>query len=87
MQSYTECIVITIIYSSTVCTILDISLCSIVLTYLHSVVSMVTSVLHPLIILFLSLQPKQIHEIKDFRQTARRKDAPSVKIKRSKDVM
>ncbi|KAL7169200.1 hypothetical protein ACSBR2_034274 [Camellia fascicularis] len=30
--------------------------------------------------------PKQIHEIKDFLLTARRKDARSVKIKRSKDV-
>ncbi|MQL76196.1 hypothetical protein Taro_008563 [Colocasia esculenta] len=34
-----------------------------------------------------SLQPKQIHEIKDFLLTARRKDARSVKIKRSKDVV
>jgi large subunit ribosomal protein L38e len=32
-------------------------------------------------------QPKQIHEIKDFLVTARRKDARSVKIKRSKDVV
>lgn len=32
-------------------------------------------------------QPKQIHEIKDFLLTARRKDARSVKIKRSKDVV
>ncbi|KAI5330165.1 hypothetical protein L3X38_029564 [Prunus dulcis] len=31
--------------------------------------------------------PKQIHEIKDFLLTARRKDAHSVKIKRSKDVV
>ena len=33
--------------------------------------------------------PKQIHEIKDFLLTARirRKDAQSVKIKRSKDVV
>lgn len=31
-------------------------------------------------------QPKQIHEIKDFLLTARRKDARSVKIKKSKDV-
>ncbi|KAJ1687013.1 hypothetical protein LUZ63_018403 [Rhynchospora breviuscula] len=29
--------------------------------------------------------PKQIHEIKDFLLTARRKDARSVKIKRSKN--
>ncbi|KAL3829205.1 hypothetical protein ACJIZ3_018007 [Penstemon smallii] len=34
-----------------------------------------------------SHQPKQIHEIKDFLLTARRKDARSVKIKRSKDVV
>jgi large subunit ribosomal protein L38e len=33
------------------------------------------------------LQPKQIHEIKDFLLTARRKDARSVKIKKSKDVV
>ncbi|KAB1213254.1 60S ribosomal protein L38 [Morella rubra] len=33
------------------------------------------------------VQPKQIHEIKDFLLTARRKDARSVKIKRSKDVV
>ena len=33
------------------------------------------------------LQPKQIHEIKDFLLIARRKDARSVKIKRSKDVV
>lgn len=33
------------------------------------------------------LQPKQISEIKDFLLTARRKDARSVKIKRSKDVV
>ncbi|KAH1207622.1 60S ribosomal protein L38 [Glycine soja] len=33
------------------------------------------------------MQPKQIHEIKDFLLTARRKDARSVKIKRSKDVV
>ncbi|KAG6433345.1 hypothetical protein SASPL_104955 [Salvia splendens] len=31
--------------------------------------------------------PKQIHEIKDFLLTARRKDAQSVKIKKSKDVV
>ncbi|CAL5328858.1 unnamed protein product [Camellia sinensis] len=31
--------------------------------------------------------PKQIHEIKDFLLTARRKDARSVKIKRSKEVV
>ncbi|KAI4369225.1 hypothetical protein MLD38_017693 [Melastoma candidum] len=31
--------------------------------------------------------PKQIHEIKDFLLTARRKDAKSVKIKKSKDVV
>ncbi|XP_008793782.2 60S ribosomal protein L38 [Phoenix dactylifera] len=31
--------------------------------------------------------PKQIHEIKDFLLTARRKDARSIKIKRSKDVV
>ncbi|MQL86966.1 hypothetical protein Taro_019492 [Colocasia esculenta] len=36
---------------------------------------------------FGSMQPKQIHEIKDFLLTARRKDARSVKIKRSKDVV
>lgn len=35
----------------------------------------------------LTVQPKQIHEIKDFLLTARRKDARSVKIKRSKDVV
>ncbi|EXB88161.1 60S ribosomal protein L38 [Morus notabilis] len=33
------------------------------------------------------MPPKQIHEIKDFLLTARRKDARSVKIKRSKDVV
>ncbi|KAF6155982.1 hypothetical protein GIB67_039313 [Kingdonia uniflora] len=32
-------------------------------------------------------QPKQINEIKDFLLTARKKDARSVKIKRSKDVV
>ena len=32
-------------------------------------------------------QPKQISEIKDFLLTARRKDAKSVKIKKSKDVV
>uniref|UniRef100_A0A7N2MXZ5 60S ribosomal protein L38 n=1 Tax=Quercus lobata TaxID=97700 RepID=A0A7N2MXZ5_QUELO len=31
--------------------------------------------------------PKQIHEIKDFLLTARRKDARSVKIKKGKDVV
>ncbi|KAH8501301.1 hypothetical protein H0E87_016206 [Populus deltoides] len=31
--------------------------------------------------------PKQIHEIKDFLLTARRKDARSVKIKRRRDVV
>ncbi|XP_034198212.1 uncharacterized protein LOC117613748, partial [Prunus dulcis] len=31
--------------------------------------------------------PKQIHEIKDFLLTARRKDAHSIKIKRSKDAV
>lgn len=35
----------------------------------------------------LPMQPKQIHEIKDFLLTARRKDARSVKIKRSRDVV
>ncbi|RLM99164.1 hypothetical protein C2845_PM06G16970 [Panicum miliaceum] len=30
--------------------------------------------------------PKQIHEIKDFLLTARRKDARSVRIKKSKDA-
>ena len=34
-----------------------------------------------------TIQPKQIHEIKDFLLTARRKDARSVKIKRSRDVV
>ncbi|XP_038679345.1 60S ribosomal protein L38-like [Tripterygium wilfordii] len=34
-----------------------------------------------------SNMPKQIHEIKDFLLTARRKDARSVKIKKSKDVV
>ncbi|KAF9663201.1 hypothetical protein SADUNF_Sadunf17G0013700 [Salix dunnii] len=38
-------------------------------------------------ILCFDTQPKQIHEIKDFLLTARRKDARSVKIKRSKDVV
>ncbi|KAK3036808.1 hypothetical protein RJ639_030500 [Escallonia herrerae] len=37
--------------------------------------------------IILMLVPKQIHEIKDFLLTARRKDARSVKIKRSKDVV
>ena len=37
--------------------------------------------------LSLNTQPKQINEIKDFLLTARRKDARSVKIKRSKDVV
>ncbi|NP_001352486.1 60S ribosomal protein L38-like isoform 1 [Zea mays] len=36
---------------------------------------------------FCTISPKQIHEIKDFLLTARRKDARSVKIKRSKDVV
>lgn len=31
--------------------------------------------------------PKQIHEIKDFLLTARRKDAKSVKIKKIKDTV
>nr|TKR98678.1 60S ribosomal protein L38 [Populus alba] len=34
-----------------------------------------------------SKTPKQIHEIKDFLLTARRKDARSVKIKRSRDAV
>ncbi|KAG5399655.1 hypothetical protein IGI04_014262 [Brassica rapa subsp. trilocularis] len=34
-----------------------------------------------------AILPKQIHEIKDFLLTARRKDARSVKIKRSKDIV
>ncbi|KAI5349059.1 hypothetical protein L3X38_001946 [Prunus dulcis] len=38
-------------------------------------------------VLSLYQQPKQIHEIKDFLLTARRKDAHSVKIKRSKDAV
>ncbi|XP_031391126.1 60S ribosomal protein L38-like [Punica granatum] len=37
--------------------------------------------------LFRSKMPKQIHEIKDFLLTVRRKDARSVKIKRSRDVV
>ncbi|WZY91634.1 hypothetical protein YC2023_063963 [Brassica napus] len=35
----------------------------------------------------IAIDPKQIHEIKDFLLTARRKDARSVKIKRSKDIV
>ena len=35
---------------------------------------------------FFALQPRQISEIKDFLLTARRKDARSVKIKKSGDV-
>lgn len=35
----------------------------------------------------LGVQPKQIHEIKDFLLTARRKDARSVRIKRTKDAV
>ncbi|KAK9195115.1 hypothetical protein WN943_003234 [Citrus x changshan-huyou] len=38
-------------------------------------------------VFLLVVQPKQIHEIKDFLLTARRKDARSVKIKRSRDVV
>ncbi|RWW10273.1 hypothetical protein GW17_00026191 [Ensete ventricosum] len=34
-----------------------------------------------------SKMPKQIHEIKDFLLTARRKDARSVRIRRRKDVV
>ncbi|PHU18656.1 60S ribosomal protein L38 [Capsicum chinense] len=34
-----------------------------------------------------SKQPKQIHEIKDFLLTARRKDARTVKIKKNKDMV
>lgn len=34
-----------------------------------------------------SIMPKQIHEIKDFLLTARRKDAKSVKIKKIKDTV
>lgn len=41
----------------------------------------------PVLTLLYELQPKQIHEIKDFLLTARRKDARSVKIKRSRDVV
>ncbi|KAK9033234.1 hypothetical protein V6N11_018269 [Hibiscus sabdariffa] len=33
------------------------------------------------------MYPKQIHEIKDFLLTARRKDARSVKIKKSRDIV
>ncbi|RXI00825.1 hypothetical protein DVH24_001059 [Malus domestica] len=33
------------------------------------------------------VEPKQIHEIKDFLLTARRKDARSVKIKKTKDAV
>ncbi|TQD70595.1 hypothetical protein C1H46_043870 [Malus baccata] len=33
------------------------------------------------------IMPKQIHEIKDFLLTARRKDARSVKIKKTKDAV
>uniref|UniRef100_M1ABS1 60S ribosomal protein L38 n=1 Tax=Solanum tuberosum TaxID=4113 RepID=M1ABS1_SOLTU len=33
------------------------------------------------------VSPKQIHEIKDFLLTARRKDARSVKIKKNKDMV
>ncbi|KAH1097440.1 hypothetical protein J1N35_014361 [Gossypium stocksii] len=36
---------------------------------------------------FVFRKPKQIHEIKDFLLTARRKDARSVKIKKSRDVV
>jgi large subunit ribosomal protein L38e len=38
------------------------------------------------IIIFLLLQPKRIEEIKEFLLTARRKDARSVKIKKTGDV-
>ncbi|KAG6422870.1 hypothetical protein SASPL_113252 [Salvia splendens] len=38
-------------------------------------------------VLLCNLQPKQIHEIKDFLLTARRPDATSVRIKKSKDVV
>ncbi|KAG6767624.1 hypothetical protein POTOM_028836 [Populus tomentosa] len=40
-----------------------------------------------LFLFFFYTQPKQIHEIKDFLLTARRKDARSVKIKRSRDAV
>ncbi|CAF1847062.1 unnamed protein product [Brassica oleracea] len=39
------------------------------------------------VLMLICVQPKQIHEIKDFLLTARRKDARSVKIKRSKDIV
>lgn len=38
---------------------------------------------HPVVVV---VQPKQINEIKDFLLTARRKDARSVKIKKTGDV-
>ncbi|XP_058771383.1 large ribosomal subunit protein eL38z/eL38y-like [Vicia villosa] len=41
----------------------------------------------PLLSPSLGTMPKQINEIKDFLLTARRKDARSVRIKRSKDVV
>ncbi|KAG6395500.1 hypothetical protein SASPL_146145 [Salvia splendens] len=44
-------------------------------------------ILMALVQFYCYLQPKQIHEIKDFLLTARRKDAQSVKIKKSKDVV
>ncbi|XP_042058271.1 60S ribosomal protein L38-like [Salvia splendens] len=43
-----------------------------------------------LLLLLIKLElyhPKQIHEIKDFLLTARRPDATSVRIKKSKDVV
>ncbi|KAH0673548.1 hypothetical protein KY284_024635 [Solanum tuberosum] len=40
-----------------------------------------------LVVLFHPLGPKQIHEIKDFLLTARRKDARTVKIKKNKDMV
>ncbi|RLN29312.1 hypothetical protein C2845_PM05G16900 [Panicum miliaceum] len=48
---------------------------------------MVAMLVNHFCVLYQLLLPKQIHEIKDFLLTARRKDVRSVKIKRSKDVV
>jgi hypothetical protein len=53
-------------------------------TYLLYAFWMVTSVCHPHIILYLLLQSKQIHEIKDFLLTARRKDPPLCKSRKQR---
>nr|CAB3461034.1 unnamed protein product [Digitaria exilis] len=91
----------TLLGAASACIFLTLSLrlapspCGLLLVFLHALTAVFAAAGHPALqslkageICSTEIRtPKQIHEIKDFLLTARRKDARSVRIKRSKDAV